>query len=106
MANTVLKYAKRPLPEQGGNNQGADLLNSVSDCSQKTFTRAGRKQSETEFNKSAITDHATRTNHVIDWTNVSFVDRESKDVTRRIKEAIWIKSVSHTCVLACVLATF
>ena len=31
------------------------------------YTRAARKRSETEWNKSAITDHTNKENHVINW---------------------------------------
>ena len=57
----------------------------------RRYTRSERKTSETELNKSAVTDHVSRNNHVIDWENVKIVDRESDDRTRRIREAIHIR---------------
>ncbi len=33
----------------------------------RRFTRSERKKSETVINKSAITDHMSRKNHIIDW---------------------------------------
>ena len=60
--------------------------------SKKIYTRAGRTASLSEFNKSAVTDHAVKENHIIDWKNVSILDKESTDWKRKIKEAIWIKA--------------
>ena len=57
----------------------------------KKYTRSERKASETEYNKSAITDHAAQNNHVIDWEGTRFVDREALDWPRRIRESIWIR---------------
>ena len=57
---------------------------------QKKFTRAERKTSESEYNKSALTDHSMRNNHVIDWNNTKILDRDSDNKSRRIREAIWI----------------
>ena len=42
----------------------------------QVFTRAERQTSNTVYNKSAITDHAARTNHVIDWDGAEIIDRE------------------------------
>ena len=58
---------------------------------QKRFTRSERKTSESEFNKSALTDHTNRRNHVIDWENTRIVDRDNDNKRRRIREAIWIR---------------
>ncbi len=55
------------------------------------YTRSTRKVSETEVNKSAITDHAKQCNHVIDWEGAKVIDSESDKYRRWIKEAIWIK---------------
>jgi hypothetical protein len=55
------------------------------------YTRSQRKVSEKEYNKSAITDHTTQENHVIDWNNIKIVAKESELRTRQIKEAIWIR---------------
>ncbi len=57
----------------------------------KKYTRAERKVSETEYNKSALTDHAAQHNHLIDWEGTKFVDREAQDWPRRIRESIWIR---------------
>ena len=55
------------------------------------FTRAQKQESKQTYNKSSITDHAGRENHVIDWEGTRLVARESQDNARRIREAIWIK---------------
>ncbi|XP_072028445.1 uncharacterized protein [Amphiura filiformis] len=39
----------------------------------KKYTRARRKESTTEFNKSAITDHVAAKNHVIDWEELQYL---------------------------------
>ena len=51
----------------------------------KAFARSDRKLSQTEFHKSAIT------NHVIDWKQSQIMDRENDQRTRQIREAIQIR---------------
>ena len=58
----------------------------------QVFTRAEKRASETVFNKSALTDHSARTNHVIDWEGAKVIDREDNRTLRQIKEAIWIEN--------------
>ena len=60
------------------------------------YTRKERSQSVTEMNKSAITDHTVQENHVIDWEGTRVVDRESHAMSRRVKEAIWIRREGDT----------
>ena len=43
-----------------------------------------------ETNKSAITDHVAKENHVIDWSVAAILDRESHQRTRQLKESIRI----------------
>jgi len=57
----------------------------------RTFTRSLCPSSFTEHNKSALTDHATQENHVINWSQATVIDREPKHFTRWIKEAIHIR---------------
>ena len=57
----------------------------------RRVTRAERRYSQAEVNKSAVTDHAVGKNHVIDWDNACVVQSESDDRTRKIREAVWIK---------------
>ena len=55
------------------------------------YTRSQRKASESTDNKSALTDHATRNNHVIDWDNTTIVGREDIRLRRQIRETIRIR---------------
>ena len=57
----------------------------------KKYTRSSRVQSTSEVNKSAITDHVSQENHIIDWEGVKVMDRESQRSVRRVKEAIQIR---------------
>ena len=57
----------------------------------RTFTRSLRASSLTEHHKSALTDHATQENHVINWSQATVIDREPERFTRWIKEAIHIR---------------
>ncbi len=41
----------------------------VNNVPQEQFTRSQRKESLTTINKSALTNHATTQNHVINWDN-------------------------------------
>ena len=51
-----------------------------------------RKQSERTYEKSAITDHQNIVNHEIDWEEAKIIDREGDWRTRKIKEAIHIRT--------------
>ena len=66
-------------------------MSDVNKASQATYTRAQRKASESTFHKSALTDHATQVNHLIDWDNTKVVGRESDRDRRWIREAIRIR---------------
>ena len=55
------------------------------------FTRSQRKESQSEINKSAITDHVARNNHIIDWEGASILERESDRKDRWVRESIWIR---------------
>jgi len=57
----------------------------------RTFTTSLRASSLTERNKSALTDHATQENHVINWSQATVIDIEPDSFTRWIKEAIHIQ---------------
>ena len=61
----------------------------------KQYTRAARKESLTEYNKSAITDHANQYNHEPDWEHTKIVARESNTKARKIKEAITIMKTGN-----------
>ena len=44
------------------------------------------------FNKSAITDHATtENNNIIDWEGAKIIDKDPNKRTRHVKESIWIR---------------
>ena len=43
------------------------------------------------FNKSAITDHATTENHIIDWEGAKIIDKEPNKRKRQVIESIWIR---------------
>jgi len=57
----------------------------------KPFTRGQRASSLSEQNKSALTDHASHENHVINWSAATILDTESDNSTRWIKEAVHIR---------------
>ena len=57
----------------------------------RTITRSHRASSLTEHNKSALTDHATQENHVINLPQATVIDREPERFTRGIKEAVHIR---------------
>jgi len=58
----------------------------------KPFTRNQRASSLSEQNKSALTDHASHDNHVINWPASSILDKESDKSTRWIKDAVHIRT--------------
>ena len=59
------------------------------------YTRSQRASASQVYNKSAITDHTGKENHVINWEGTRLIARESQDLNRCIKEAIWIKRTPH-----------
>ena len=44
--------------------------------SRKVHTRAERKASLTEVDRSAITDHVAKDSHFINWTGADLMDKE------------------------------
>jgi len=42
-------------------------------------------------NKSALIEHATQENHVVNWSQATVIDRQPERFTRWIKEAIHIR---------------
>ena len=63
---------------------------------EKVSACSNRKTSETEMHKSAITDHMTQQNHIVDWEGAKLVGRESDWRTRGIKEVIWIRNTKES----------
>ena len=57
----------------------------------KNYTRSERKRSEQEQTKSAISDHAARTNHVINWEATKILGREHHKRSREVREAMEIR---------------
>ena len=57
----------------------------------RRFTRSTRQTAEAEQSKSAITDHAARLNHVMNWDEAKIIGRESDRMTRWIREAVSIR---------------
>ena len=55
------------------------------------FTRAQRKTSESTYSRSALTDHSSQNNHIIDWDNSKLVGREDQWKRRQILETIRIQ---------------
>ena len=68
---------------------GTRLGDHRKDCESKaiaTYTRSVSKQSESTYEKSAITDHQNIENHKIDWEGTKIIDKEGEWRTRKIKE--------------------
>ena len=63
----------------------------VDNTKKDKYTRSGKKKFMSTIHKSALTDHATTENHIIDWEGVNIVDKEPNRRIRHIKEAIWIR---------------
>jgi len=58
----------------------------VKSNSKGVFTRSQRTASLTQYNKSALTDHAIQENHTIHWKEASVIDREPDRPTRWIRK--------------------
>ena len=74
-----------------GRKSGVRLQEHRTEVESKTgriFTGSLRASSLTEHNKSALTDHEIRQNHVINWSQATVIDREPQRFTRWIKDAI------------------
>ena len=64
--------------------------------SKTKYTRASRKESMSEMNKSAITDHVNKLNHVINRDDDKILGKEQNRKKRNIKEAIHIRREANT----------
>ena len=60
------------------------------------FTRAEKTRAASISNESAITDHVSSENQLIDWENVKIMDHEWDRTTRVIREAMWIRNTNNT----------
>ncbi len=56
----------------------------------KHYTRSQRKVSESTLNKSAITDHMSQNNHIMNWEGSKILSREDNTFRRGVREAIHI----------------
>ena len=56
----------------------AEHKDNVNKNTKQQYTRATRKASQTEINKSAITDHINQHKHLPDWEKTKVLGRESK----------------------------
>ncbi len=66
-------------------------ITDVDSVKEKKFTRLRKKESESEYHPSAMTDHVAQNNHTINWDKVTFPTKEPHWTTRGIREAIHIK---------------
>ena len=57
----------------------------------RPYTRFSKSVAASDIHKSAITDHVLMDKHVMDWDNISVLDREEDHTKRWIKDAIWIR---------------
>ena len=51
------------------------------------YTRDRKRQSQSEMWGSALTDHAVKENHVIDWESAKIVEKEREDLARGHKRS-------------------
>ena len=59
----------------------------------KKYTRSRKKDSISEMHPSAIMDHVTKENHIIDWEGVKFPARDTDWTARGVKEAVKIRKI-------------
>ena len=64
--------------------------------SKRNYTRAQRKEADNNYPSSAITQHTTRENHVIDWDSTTIVGRENVRIRRQILETMRIRQEGNT----------
>ena len=64
--------------------------------SEKKFTRAARKDSESKQMKSSIADHVANENHLINWEESNILAKDNERNTRWIRESIWIRRKGGT----------
>ena len=66
----------------------------VENITTRRFTREQKMVLTATEHKSAITDHADRSNCSVDWEGAKVIDRECKRNAKWIKEAIWIQKTN------------
>ncbi len=68
------------------------FLNNISTTQ---YTRSNMKLSNSMINKSAITDHVTKQNHITNWEGLTMIDKESNRSRCYVRESIWIKKTAE-----------
>ena len=63
----------------------------VENAPKEQYAKSEKKRSQSTKNKSALTDHTTTGNHLIDWEGATVVDRGVTQKKRLVREAIWIR---------------
>ena len=76
----------------------AEHKNSVRKVEGARFTRSQRNTAAETWNQSALADHASQENHVIDWDNVTVQAREDQKPARWIREAIHIRKEGQNAI--------
>jgi len=61
----------------------------------RIYTKSTKRQSQSQQNKSAITDHVSTKNHVINWDEATSIGRESDSTARWNREAVKIRQESQ-----------
>ncbi len=61
---------------------------------QRAFKHALKIRAKVEEHKSAMTNHAVRNKHVIDWDAAKVINKEDNRQRRVINDVIWIKKSS------------
>ena len=88
------KQCPRNYIGETGRRLGVRIKEHQDDVKKKVnvrYTRNQRKMSTEDYNKSALTDHTTQQNHVIDWDSTKIVGREDQYLRRQIRESIRIR---------------
>ncbi len=67
------------------------LTSRLDDISGDIYTINARILSVNTINKSDITDHATRENHVLDWYGATVVEKDLDRRKRHVREVIGIR---------------
>ena len=88
------KQCPRNYIGETGRRLGVRIKEHQDDVKKKVnvrYTRNQRKMSTEDYNKSALTDHTTQQNHVIDWDSTKIVGKEDQYLRRQIRESIRIR---------------
>jgi len=61
----------------------------------RKYVKSTKRQSQSEQNKSSITDHVNTESHVINWDKATVIARESDRTTQWIRETVKIRQESQ-----------